>query len=124
MLATTKRGGGVLWSDVGGTTSLSPVTRRLAWTRVLHQEDWEGVAELIIPLELARDGWAMELDADQRWPDAVDDDSRMPASLEPMRAKVSFRGDGETPRRNRREGGGLQVALHAEALAAELETGV
>jgi hypothetical protein len=28
----------------------------------------------------------------------------------------------ETPRRNRREGGGLQVAVHAEVLAAELET--
>jgi hypothetical protein len=28
---------------------------------VLHQEDREGVTELIIPLELAGDGWAMEL---------------------------------------------------------------
>jgi hypothetical protein len=29
--------------------------------RVLHQEDWEGLAEFIAPLELAGDGWAMEL---------------------------------------------------------------
>jgi hypothetical protein len=37
------------------------MTRRLAWTRVSHQEDREGITELIIPLELAGDGWAMEL---------------------------------------------------------------
>jgi hypothetical protein len=42
--------------------------------RVLHQEDWEGLAEFIAPLELAGDGWAMELDGDLRRPYAIDDE--------------------------------------------------
>jgi hypothetical protein len=66
MVIVTKGDGAVLWSGEGEMTSSSPVTRRLAWTRVLHLEDREGVTELIIPLEITGDGWAMELVGGQR----------------------------------------------------------
>jgi hypothetical protein len=52
----------------------SPTAREHAWTLGLHQEDRKGVAKLIAPLELAEEGWAMELGGGQQRSEGLEEE--------------------------------------------------